>query len=1053
MTIDDLNLKALRVSESRYRRLFETARDGILLLNADTAQIEDVNPYLIEMLGYSHAEFLGKKLWEVGPFADMKQSKEMFAELQSNGYAKYDDLPLKTKSGMEIAVEFVSNSYLCDDIKVIQCNIRNITERHVARKIIQRNAQLYLALSQCNKAIVHCSNADDLFMQVCRTAVECGGMKMAWIGLVEVETDIIRPITSFGDDTQYLKDIKISLDDRSPFGNGPSAIAIRENRPFWCRDFIHNSATKPWHAPAIHAGFVESASLPLSREGLIVGAFTLYASEANAFDESAINLLTEMATDISFALTHLAQESHRKQINEEIQLKNTILKTQMETSLDAILVVGESGAITSYNQHFIALWGLSPTQGEAILDETILQSIKVKVENPDEFIAQVNHLYDHPNEKSRNVILLKDGRIVDRYSSPVVGEDGKYFGRVWYFRDITKRKKAEQRIAYLNRVYAVLSGINGLIVRSHNHDDLFMSACKIACNEGGFRMAWIGILDQPNMTVSLVASAGVNESFVSEIKHLLSSSDASKTMSARAVSEKKVVVSNDSQNDDKLLLRKKHVDQGVRSMVVLPLMDVDQVMGVLVLYATEPEFFHNEELNLLKELAGDIGHAIDHLNKKNQLDYLAYYDQLTGLANQRLFLDRMTQYIRIAVTAEHKLAVFLFDLERFKNINDSFGRHNGDVILQQVSEWLVQSEGSADVFARIGADHFAMFRPILRGELEAAQLIETKMNAFLEHTFNVNDSALRIAAKVGISVFPDDGSDAETLYMNAESALKKAKVSGDNYLFYNQSMSKAAAEKLSMENQLREALDNEEFVLYYQPKVGLAKGEITSVEALIRWNNPGIGLVPPGQFIPILEETGLIYRVGRWALRKAIEDYLRWRLAGLRAVRIAVNVSPLQLRNRSFVDEIRSIITINPHAAEGLELEITESMIMQDINQNIVSLQAIRDLGVTIAIDDFGTGFSSLSSLSKLPVNTLKIDRSFIVEMTKNPEGLALVSMIINLAHALKLNVVAEGVETEEQSRLLHLLSCDQMQGFLFSKPVPSEVLESRFLTNKLTKL
>ena len=204
--------------------------------------------------------------------------------------------------------------------------------------------------------------------------------------------------------------------------------------------------------------------------------------------------------------------------------------------------------------------------------------------------------------------------------------------------------------------------------------------------------------------------------------------------------------------------------------------------------------------------------------------------------------------------------------------------------------------------------------------------------------------------------------------------------------------------------------------------------------------------MPPGRFIPILEETGLIHDVGRWALRKAIEDYLRWRAAGLPAVRIAVNVSPLQLRNRGFIAEIEEAIGIDPRAAAGLELEITESVIMEDVKHSIASLQAIRAMGVTIAIDDFGTGFSSLSYLARLPVDTLKIDRSFVIDMTAGPQGLALVSTIINLAHALKLKVVAEGVETEEQSRLLRLLSCDEMQGFLFSKPVPAELFEARYL-------
>jgi EAL domain-containing protein (putative c-di-GMP-specific phosphodiesterase class I) len=265
-------------------------------------------------------------------------------------------------------------------------------------------------------------------------------------------------------------------------------------------------------------------------------------------------------------------------------------------------------------------------------------------------------------------------------------------------------------------------------------------------------------------------------------------------------------------------------------------------------------------------------------------------------------------------------------------------------------------------------------------------------------------------------------------------------------LFYTQKMNAAVASKLMLENQLRQAIDNEEFVLHYQPKVNIASGKVNCAEALIRWNDPLTGLVPPAKFIPILEETGLIYEVGRWALRQAIADNLRWRKIGLPAIRVAVNVSALQLQRQDFIAEVEQAIAIDPRAAEGLELEITESMIMKDIEHNIASLNSLRAMGITIAIDDFGTGFSSLSYLSKLPVDTLKIDRSFVIEMTTGPKGLALVSTIITLAHAFKLNVIAEGVEPQEQSNLLKTLDCDEIQGFLYSKAVPFKEFEARFL-------
>jgi diguanylate cyclase (GGDEF)-like protein len=386
------------------------------------------------------------------------------------------------------------------------------------------------------------------------------------------------------------------------------------------------------------------------------------------------------------------------------------------------------------------------------------------------------------------------------------------------------------------------------------------------------------------------------------------------------------------------------------------------------------------------------------------------------------------------------------DLDRFKNINHSLGRLAGDALLKQVAEWLAQNRGDANLVARLGADHFGVVLPDVASGRNLARLLEEMQKALMAHPFCLHESTLRVSATVGVALFPNDGADAETLCRNAEFALKKAKARGNRYLFYTATMTNAVEGKLSLETQLREAIEKEQFVLYYQPKISLASGKVTGAEALIRWNDPRTGLVPPGRFIPSLEETGLIYEVGRWALGTAMKDYVRWRASGLAVGRIAVNVSPIQLRDPDFIAELEQTISIDAHAAAGLELEITEGVIMDDISYNITSLRAIRAMGLTVAIDDFGTGFSSLSYLAKLPVDILKIDRSFIIEMTQSPEGLALVSTIISLARGLKLKVVAEGVETEEQFRLLRLLACDEMQGFFFSRPIPAEIFESKYL-------
>ena len=648
-----------------------------------------------------------------------------------------------------------------------------------------------------------------------------------------------------------------------------------------------------------------------------------------------------------------------------------------------------------------------------------------------------------------NEILTRSGerRLIRWNNSVLRSGAGEVIGIASIGEDITEHKRAEIKIKNLNRVYAMLSGINTLIVRARDRDELFTEACRIAVEEGGFRMALIGLVDPNSMQVVPVGSAGKDEKLLTAIKGLLSSSEsAQSTMVAQAIREKKTVVSNDSQSDPRVLLCAEYAASGVRSMVVLPLINSDEAIGVLALYASEREFFHDDELKLLTELSGDVAFAIDHIEKQERLDYLAFYDSLTGLANRSLFLERVSQHMRSAADGGHKLAVFLVDLERFRNINESLGRPAGDALLKQVADWLTRTTGDASLLARVGVDHFAVVLPQVREDGNVVRFLEKWREAFLAHPFRLNDAVFRLGAKVGVAQFPDDGGDAETLFHNAEAALKKAKTSGHRYLFYTQTMTEAGAGRLTMENQLRQALDKEEFVLHYQPKLSLASGKLTGAEALIRWNDPRTGLVPPGQFIPVLEEIGLIHEVGRWALRKAIEDYLRWRAAGLPAVRIAVNVSALQLRSPGFIAEIEHAIGVDAQAAAGLELEVTESVIMEDTVHTMSSLAAIRALGVTIAIDDFGTGFSSLSYLARLPVDSLKIDRSFVNDMTASSEGLALVSTVVGLAHALKLKVVAEGVETDEQSRLLRLLGCDEMQGFLHSKPLPVGIFETRFL-------
>ena len=712
------------------------------------------------------------------------------------------------------------------------------------------------------------------------------------------------------------------------------------------------------------------------------------------------------------------------------------------------LMLDRSAKIDYCNDYFLNLTGW---QREEVLGKSFFELFVPPDHHQELRGVYAAMLANLPRSRHHeNTLLTRSGehRLIRWNNSVLRSIEGEVIGIASIGEDVTELQRSDIRIKRLSRIYAVLSEINALIVRVRDRQELFGEACRIAVDAGTFKMAWIGVIDPQTLEGKVVAWYGGKEEYVSQVKLTArEGTPDSQRPACRALRQSQPVICNDIATDPSVaLLRDELLERGHRSLGCFPLTVAGRPMAVLALYAAEPDAFDEGEARLLLELAGNISFALDHVEKQERLNYLAYYDELTGLANRRLFLERVAQYVRGANADECKLALGLIDLERFKNINQSLGRAGGDALLRQVADWLTHQLGDAAHLARLGADHFAVVFPKVKPEGDLGRLIEQTIEAFLRHPFRLNDAVFHIGAKVGIALYPDDGTDVDTLFRNAEAALRKTKMAGDRYVFYTQKMTETVVSRLNLEYLLREALDKEQFVLYYQPKVNLLSGKLTGAEALIRWNDPRTGLVLPEKFIPILEETGLIHEVGRWALHRAIKDFLRWRSSGLSAVRIAVNVSALQLRSRDFVDEVIQAIAVDAHAASGLELEITESVIMEDARHSGESLRAIRAMGVSIAIDDFGTGFSSLSYLSKLPVDTLKIDRSFVHDMIAGQQKAVLVSTIINLAHSLKLKVVAEGVETEEQLALLRVLGCDELQGYLFGRPAPSELFESRFL-------
>ncbi len=424
---------------------------------------------------------------------------------------------------------------------------------------------------------------------------------------------------------------------------------------------------------------------------------------------------------------------------------------------------------------------------------------------------------------------------------------------------------------------------------------------------------------------------------------------------------------------------------------------------------------------------------------KVQLDYLAHHDVLTDLPNRILLQDRLSQAIELARRQGRQLAVMFMDLDQFKHINDSLGHAVGDQLLQSAAQRLVGCVRQSDTVSRQGGDEFVLLLPYIEHAEDAALSAQKMLTALaLPHRIDRHD--LHISVSIGISIYPDDGRDAETLIKSADTAMYHAKENGrNNYKFFEQDMNARAVQRQSIEASLRRALERQEFLLYYQPKINLHSGTIVGVEALIRWQHPKRGLLLPEQFVPIAEDCGLILPIGRWVLREACRQAQAWRQAGLPPIVVAVNTSALEFRAKDFFENIRATLTdtsLEPHC---LELELTESILMRDAESTDSVLHALADLGVKLAIDDFGTGYSSLSYLRKFPIDTLKIDQSFVNQMTTNPDDATIVTAVIGMGKNLKQRVIAEGVETSEQYAFLLAQHCDEGQGYYFGRPVHAE--------------
>jgi diguanylate cyclase (GGDEF)-like protein/PAS domain S-box-containing protein len=1006
------------------------------------------------------------------------------------GYRSVCALPLVVEGAVAGTLSlFAKETNFFDDEEMkllteLASDISFALEHITGQKRIEKLSRVRAVSSGINAAIVRVREREGLLAETCRIASEAGKFEMVWIGTLHPEHQQVRPVAFTGFTAETANAVNWETISSS---KGTLGEAMR-SRKATVRDDIETQMTGGrLRQEALQKGCYSTVCLPLVVEDKVAALVAVFAGGRGFFDSDERALLDEVASNISLALESIARQEKIERlsrirnvlgemnavivrIRSKHQLFEEACRIAVErgkfglswiglfdaASLDVTPVTwagigsdeikrSKSTARTDISQGQ-GLVGRAIREGKPAFENDISAGPKVGGKRREEAIRLgYRSLMVLPLSTEGAVVgvfalFVKETNFFDDEEITLLTE---FAGNISFaLESITRQEK----IGRLSRIRNVLGEMNAAIVRIRDKQPLFEEACRIAVEHGGFAMSWIGMVDEAAQEIRPVAKAGRNDGYLERLKlsldpkvtrHLL--------LAVEALARGAPVICNDIANDGRMRVwREAALERGYRSNVMLPLVLGQKPVGVFALYSPEAGFFDDDEMKLLVELAGDLAFALQTIEKQEKLDYLSYYDPLTGLPNRTLFHDRVNQVLQAQRGADSKAALIFLDLQRFGIVNDTYGRQAGDVVLKQMAERLEKALGSRDYLARVGADTFAAVLRDVKQEADVAHVLEQGILGAVSRPVELGGKELRIAAQAGIAFYPGDGDDVESLFRNADAALGKAKNSGDSYLFYAPQMNARVAEQLKLENDLRNAIVHEQFVLHYQPRFELASGQILGIEALIRWKHPERGMVSPGEFIPLLEETSMILDVGRWALRQAALEHAAWSARGRVPPRIAVNVSPAQLRRRDFVDYVKEALAPVERAGERIDLEITESMLMEDIQGGIEKLKEIQKLGLHIALDDFGTGYSSLSYLARLPINSLKIDRSFIMQMSKSPEQMAIVSTVISLARALNLRVVAEGVETEEQANLLRLLRCDEVQGYLFSRPVPPEDLEGK---------